>query len=149
MNESPANGDRPVPKVKKMSKERILVVDDDPVIVKFVSANLKVRGFDVITAEDGEAALAAMEKSNPSIILLDLLMPRLDGFEVCRRIRQFSTVPIIVLTAIGEASTKFELLSMGADDYITKPFDIADLLTRVRAILQARSSGGCSARSDS
>lgn len=128
-----------------MSKERVLVVDDDPIIVKFVSANLKVRGFDVITAEDGEAALEAMEKSMPSIVLLDLLMPRLDGFEVCRRIRKTSNVPIIVLTAIGEASTKFELLSMGADDYITKPFDIADLLTRVREILEAhrpkRSSG--------
>ena len=123
-------------------------MDDDPIIVKFVSANLRVRGFEVITAEDGEAALAAMEERMPSLVLLDLLIPRLDGFEVCRRIRQTSNVPIIVLTAIGEASTKFELLSMGADDYITKPFDIADLLARVREILEARRSGAGSSGND-
>lgn len=118
-----------------MTIERVLMVDDDPVIVKFVSANLRARGFEVVTAEDGEAALRAMEETMPNLVLLDLLMPGIDGFEVCRRIRRSSTVPIIVLTAIGESSTRLELLSLGANDYITKPFDVADLLRRVRTML--------------
>lgn len=118
-----------------MKGDRVLMVDDDPIILKFVTANLKARGYEVITAEDGYAALAAMEKDMPKLVLLDLLMPGLDGFEVCRRIRQRSDVPIIVLTAIGETKARAELLSLGADDYLTKPFDIVDLLNRVKNIL--------------
>ncbi|MBM3133276.1 MAG: response regulator [Chloroflexi bacterium] len=127
-----------------MTIERVLMVDDDPVIVKFVSANLRARGFEVVTAEDGEAALRAMEQTTPNLVLLDLLMPGIDGFEVCRRIRRNSAVPIIVLTAIGESSTRLELLSLGANDYITKPFDVADLLRRVRSMLCAGSQGRAS-----
>lgn len=122
-----------------MGNERILMVDDDPMILKFVSANFRVRGYDVVTAEDGESALRAVEQTPPNIVVLDLLMPGIDGSEVCRRIRQTSDVPIIVLTAIGESNTKWQLLDMGADDFMTKPFDIADLLTRVRTILDQRS----------
>lgn len=120
---------------------RILMVDDDPMILKFVSANFKVRGYEVVTAEDGESALEAMNSVQPDLVVLDLLMPGIDGAEVCRRIREMSDVPVIVLTAIGESNTKWELLDLGADDYMTKPFDIADLLSRVRTLLKQRGSG--------
>ncbi len=118
-----------------MSNESVLMVDDDPVILKFVSANLKARGYLVSTASDGESAIQAVEQVKPNLILLDLLMPGMDGYEVCRTIRQWSDIPIIVLTAIGESNTRYELFSLGANDFLTKPFVIADLLTRVRAQL--------------
>jgi len=123
-----------------MGNNRILMVDDDPMILKFVSVNLKVRGFQVTTAEDGEAALKAAKETSPDLVILDLLMPGIDGSEVCRRIREWSTVPILVLTAIGESTTKWRLIDLGANDYMTKPFDIADLLKRVKLLLQAESS---------
>jgi len=111
-------------------------VDDDPIILKFVSANLNARGFKVLTAGDGESGLKVLEQTLPDLIILDLLMPGIDGYEVCRRIREWSNVPIIVLTAIGESNAKLKLLELGANDYITKPFDIGDLMEHVREILQ-------------
>ncbi len=121
-----------------MKETTILVVDDDPVIVKFVSANLKARGFSVVTAEDGEAAIKAMEQTLPDLVILDIMMPGMDGVEVCGRIREWSKVPIIMLTAKNELNDKVELLNLGADDYITKPFGIEELLARVRAILRRK-----------
>lgn len=119
-----------------MDKTSVLVVDDDPNILKFVSANLGIRGYDVITAEDGETALHVMDRTNPNLVILDLLMPGIDGSDVCREIRKSSKVPIIILTAIGESSTRTELLDLGANDYVTKPFDIRDLLDRVKSVLE-------------
>ncbi len=121
-----------------MKDARILIVDDDPVIVKFVSANLKARGFGVLTAEDGESAIKVMEQTLPDLVVLDIMMPGMDGVEVCRRIREWSKVPIIMLTAKNELGDKVDLLNLGADDYITKPFGIEELLARVRAVLRRR-----------
>lgn len=121
-----------------MGKPCVLMVDDDPNILKFVSANLEIRGYDVITAEDGETALEVMDRTTPNLVILDLLMPGIDGFDVCRHIRKSSDVPIIVLTAIGESNTRSELFALGANDYVTKPFDIRDLLDRVQATLDKR-----------
>ena len=127
-----------------MKETTILVVDDDPVIVKFVSANLKARGFNVVAAEDGEAAIKAMEQTLPDLVILDIMMPGMDGVEVCSRIREWSKVPIIMLTAKNELNDKVELLNLGADDYITKPFGIEELLARVRAILRRKVGAGSS-----
>ena len=127
-----------------MKDTTILVVDDDPVIVKFVSANLKARGFNVVTAEDGESSIKVAEQTLPDLIILDIMMPGMDGIEVCRRIREWSKVPIIMLTAKNELNDKVELLNLGADDYITKPFGIEELLARVRAILRRKAGSGTS-----
>lgn len=121
-----------------MNNTRVLLVDDDPVILKFVGANLKARNFEVITAEDGESALRAMEQTLPDLVILDIMMPGMDGVEVCRRIREWSKVPVIMLTAKNELSDKVAVLNLGADDYITKPFGIEELLARVRAVLRRK-----------
>lgn len=121
-----------------MKEETILLVDDDPVILKLVSANLKIRGFNVITAENGEIALNVLEETTPDLVLLDLLMPKIDGTEVCRRLRKSSSIPIIILTAAGEANKMIELLNLGADDYITKPFGIEELMARIRSVLRRK-----------
>ncbi|MFO8011518.1 MAG: response regulator transcription factor [Dehalococcoidia bacterium] len=118
----------------------ILIVDNDPVILRFVSANLKSRGFAVVTAEDGESALKTLEQTLPDLIILDVLLPDINGVELCRRIREWSRVPIIMLTARNELDGTSELLNLGADDYITKPFGIEVLLARVRAVLRRRSA---------
>ncbi|MEE8443610.1 MAG: response regulator transcription factor [Dehalococcoidia bacterium] len=117
-------------------KQRILVVDDEPETVKYVGANLRARGFEVITASDGTEALKAAEEQVIDLILLDLSMPGPDGFEVCQRVRQFSNVPIIILSARGRELDKVKALDMGADDYMTKPFGIEELMARVRATLR-------------
>lgn len=121
-----------------MEKPCVLMVDDDPNILKFVTANLEIRGYDVIAAEDGATALEAMDQTTPNLVILDLLMPGITGFDVCRHIRKSSDVPIIILTAIGESNTRTDLLNLGANDYITKPFDIRDLLDHVQSMLNNR-----------
>ena len=121
-----------------MEKPCVLMVDDDPNILKFVTANLEIRGYDVIMAEDGVTALEVMGRTTPNLVILDLLMPGINGSDVCRHIRKTSDVPIIILTAIGESNTKKELLNLGANDYVTKPFDIRDLLDRVESTLDNR-----------
>lgn len=119
---------------------RILVVDDEKIIVKGVKFNLENEGYEVETAYDGEEALKIVRNVKIDLIILDLMMPWMDGLETCRRIREFSTVPIIMLTAKGEDTDKILGFEYGADDYITKPFNILELKSRVRAILR-RSSG--------
>jgi two-component system KDP operon response regulator KdpE len=119
-----------------MRRTRILIVDDDLAIRKFVRANLEARDYETLMAADGAEALQVMEKELPDLVLLDIMMPQMDGFEVCRRLRQWSQVPIIMLSARGDESDKVECLDLGADDYITKPFGIEELLARVRAVLR-------------
>jgi DNA-binding response OmpR family regulator len=119
-----------------MPKEKILVVDDEARILRLVRSNLEPQGYKVLTAMDGESALTAAEMNDPDLIILDLMLPRLDGFEVCRRLREFSTVPIIVLTAKGEEVDKVKGLELGADDYLTKPFGVPELLARIKAVLR-------------
>jgi len=125
-----------------MDKTHILVVDDDPAILKLVCTNLKARGYSVSTAVDGEESLHAAESDFIDLILLDLMMPKIDGVEVCRRIREWSGVPIIILSARGDEVDKVRCLELGADDYLTKPFGIAELLARIKTALRHGKAGG-------
>ena len=119
-----------------MSHTYILVVDDDEKIRKFLRVNLSGEGWHILTAADGAEALQVVEKDPPDLVLLDMMMPKMDGFEVCRRIRQWSQVPIIGLSARGDTADKVKCLDLGADDYITKPFGIDELVARVKAVLR-------------
>ncbi len=116
--------------------ERILVVDDEPRFVRLVEANLLTEGFEVIKAKNGQQAVDMAIAEKPDLILLDVMMPEMDGFQACERIREFSTVPIIMLTAKGEEDQRVRGLNIGADDYIVKPFSATELLARVRAVLR-------------
>ncbi|GER83719.1 DNA-binding response regulator [Thermogemmatispora aurantia] len=115
---------------------RILLAEDELALRDFVSRNLRVRGFEVLEASTGLEALALFERERPHLLILDLMMPRMDGLEVCRRVREQSTVPIIVLTALDAERDKVAALDLGADDYLTKPFGVEELLARVRAVLR-------------
>ena len=119
---------------------RVLVVDDEPQSTRVLRTVLTSQGYEVRTAAEGEAALSNFAEWRPELVITDLYMPHMDGVELCRRIRAISTVPIIVLSVKGEERTKVEALDCGADDYVTKPFGIDELLARVRAALR-RSSG--------
>src|SRR5262249_13257510 len=123
-----------------MEKSRVLVVDDEPQITRVLRTVLSSQGCQVRTAAEGEAALTTFTEWGPEVVSPDLYMPHMDGVELCRRIRALSNVPIIVLSVKGEEKTKVEALDCGADDYVTKPFGIDELLARVRAAL--RRSGG-------
>ena len=115
---------------------RVLVVDDDPLLVRLVRTHLEKTGYRVLAAGDGEQALEVAANELPDLVVLDLMLPKLDGFEVCRRIREFSLVPVIMLTARGEPVDRLRGFEMGADDYLAKPFVPAELLARVRAVLR-------------
>ena len=117
-------------------KPRILVVDDEPQLTRVLRTGLKSRGYDVRAAGDGLAGFETFNVWHPDLVITDLAMPVMDGLELCRRLRAISQVPIIVLSAKGEEKTKVEALDIGADDYITKPFGIDELLARVRASLR-------------
>jgi len=121
-----------------MSKEQtyILVVDDEARYVRAIRFNLEASGYEVVTAQDGETAIALVSDKEPDLVLLDVKMPGMDGLEVCRRIREFSAVPIIMLTALAQDADKVKGLDTGADDYVTKPFSADELLARVRAALR-------------
>jgi two-component system KDP operon response regulator KdpE len=119
-----------------MSAKSILVVEDEEPLRKFISRNLSARGFQVFNASSGLEALAIFETRSLDLIILDVMMPNMDGLETCRRIRQVSTVPIIILTALDEESDKVTALDQGADAYLTKPFGIEELLARVRAMFR-------------
>ncbi|MCO5184318.1 MAG: response regulator transcription factor [Anaerolineae bacterium] len=118
---------------------KILVVDDEKPLREFVSRNLAARGYQVVSASNGLEALAVFNTEPLDLIVLDVMMPHMDGLETCRRIRQTSTVPIIVLTALGEESDKVRALDQGADDCLTKPFGVEELLARVRSMLRRSS----------
>jgi two-component system, OmpR family, KDP operon response regulator KdpE len=117
-------------------KPVILVVDDEPQILRVMRVSLPARGYNIVTAAGGEQALDEIRKQAPDLVILDLAMPEMSGLEVCRRVRDFSSVPIIVLSAKGAESDKIAALDMGADDYVTKPFSLDELLARVRAVLR-------------
>jgi two-component system KDP operon response regulator KdpE len=117
-------------------KSRVLVVDDEPQITRVLRTVLSSQGYQVKTAAEGEAALSSFTEFRPELVITDLYMPHMDGVELCRRIRAISNVPIIVLSVKGEEKTKVEALDSGADDYVTKPFGIDELLARVRAALR-------------
>jgi DNA-binding response OmpR family regulator len=116
--------------------KQILVVDDEPRYLRLLEANLRTEGYEVVTAADGVEALDAFSTRQFDLLLLDILMPRLDGFGVCQRIRAYSNVPIMILTAKGEEHDRVKGLDLGADDYLVKPFSATELLARVRAVLR-------------
>ena len=116
--------------------KKILVVDDEPTLVATLKYNLEREGYHVITAADGEAGLSAARSNRPDLILLDLLLPVMDGLEVCRILRREMTTPILMLTAKTDEIDKVVGLELGADDYVTKPFSMRELLARVRALLR-------------
>ncbi len=119
-----------------MSDKKVLIVDDDNNICELLRLYLEKDGFKTVIANDGEAALAKFSVEEPDLILLDIMMPKLDGWQVCRTIRKTSQVPIIMLSAKGETFDKILGLDLGADDYVTKPFDSKEVLARVRAVLR-------------
>lgn len=117
-------------------KTTILTADDDPQLLRLVSRNLEFEDYRVLTASDGKQALEQIETNMPDLVLLDVMMPKMDGFTVCHRVREFSSVPIIIITARGQDQDKVRGLDLGADDYLTKPFSVEELLARVRAVLR-------------
>ncbi len=121
---------------------KVLVVEDDPGILRTVADNLRFEKYDVITAMDGETAYLLHQDHKPDLIVLDLMLPRMSGVELCRRLRAEDVqVPVLVLTARSEESDRVSGLDMGADDYVTKPFSLPELMARVRALLRRPSSG--------
>ncbi len=119
-----------------VARTRALVVEDDPNIVDLIRSNLAVRGFDTVVSADGSRALQLLDTEAPDIVLLDLMLPEVDGFELCRQIRERSGVAIIVVSARGGERDKVTALNMGADDYMTKPFSIEEMLARITATLR-------------
>jgi two-component system, OmpR family, response regulator ArlR len=120
--------------------EKILIVEDDTGIADFLKTELRHEGFDILYAPDGRTALSSFESGSPDIVLLDIMLPEISGLEVLRRIRKNSAVPVILLTARGDTYDKVNGLNAGADDYLAKPFEVEELLARIRAVLR-RSSG--------
>lgn len=116
--------------------ENILVVEDDPTLQETLAYNLNRQGYDVETAEDGKTAIELAEKSNPDLVVLDIMLPVIDGFEVCRILRKKTNVPILMLTARDDEIDRVLGLEMGADDYLTKPFSMREFLARVKAQLR-------------
>lgn len=123
---------------------KILVVDDEPRYVRLMEANLITEGFDVLKTYDGQSAVELVADKQPDLVLLDVMMPGLNGFGACERIREFSSVPIIMVTAKGEEQDRVHGLDVGADDYIVKPFSATELLARVRAVLRRAQVSGSS-----
>lgn len=119
-----------------MHRPRVLIADDDPIVIKFVSAILRNEGCDVFTETDGTAALEAVEREIPDLVILDIVMPKVDGLEVCRQLREWTQVPIIMLSVHGEISDKVRCLNLGADDFVTKPFAVDELVARVKSVLR-------------
>jgi two-component system, OmpR family, KDP operon response regulator KdpE len=119
-----------------MQVKRLLVAEDEAALRDFIARNLRARGFEVFEAENGLEAFALWEREQPHLLILDVMMPRMDGLEVCRRVREYSTIPIVVLTALDSERDKVAALDLGADDYLTKPFGVEELLARVRAVLR-------------
>lgn len=121
---------------------KILVVDDEASIVNIISYNLKKEGYEVLTASDGEEGYDIAVAQTPDLVILDIMMPKMDGYEVCRKLRKKSNVPIIMLTARADEVDKVLGLEMGADDYVTKPFGSRELMARVKANLRRNAAGG-------
>lgn len=116
--------------------KRILIVDDEPRYLRLLEANLRTEGYEVATAQDGMQALEVFSTNPIDLVLLDVMMPRLDGFGATQRLREFTNVPIVILTARGEEQDRVRGLDLGADDYLIKPFSATELLARVRAVLR-------------
>ena len=122
--------------LEEETRQRILVADDEASIRRILETRLKMVGYDVVVAEDGEEAVEVFNKTNPDLVVLDVMMPKMDGYGVTREIRRTSDVPIIILTALGDVSERITGLELGADDYVIKPFSPKELEARVKAVLR-------------
>lgn len=129
-----------------MDKTKILIIEDEKQIARFLELELHHEGYDVRIQYDGVSGTRAATEYIPDLILLDIMLPGMDGIEVCKRVREFSAVPVIMLTAKGETEDKVQGLDCGATDYVTKPFDLEELLARVRAALRTAEQNGISSR---
>lgn len=123
-----------------MNPEKILVVDDDLNICELLRLYLTKEGYNVVIANDGQTAVSTFQEESPSLVLLDIMLPKLDGWQVCREIRKFSETPIIMLTAKGEVFDRVLGLELGADDYVVKPFDTKEIVARIKAVLRRSAS---------
>jgi len=123
-------------------RKTILIVDDEPAIIRFLRGTLDANGFKPLVATDGTEALEMIERELPDLVVLDIMMPRMGGVEVCKRIREWSPMPVIMLSGRGDEEGKVECLNLGADDYITKPFGVSELLARVKAVLRRSDAAG-------
>src|SRR5881296_3024007 len=119
-----------------VKKTTIVAADDDPQLLRLMTRNLEFEGYEVLSTSNGQQALEQIEAHGPDLVLLDVMMPKMDGFTVCQRVREFSSVPVIIVTARGQDQDKVRGLDLGADDYLTKPFSVDELLARVRAVLR-------------
>ena len=124
---------------EKTYRPRIPIVDNDFTITKFLRANLKAEGYETFIALGGTQALDTIERGLPSLVILDIVLPNMDGFELCQRFREWSRIPIIMLSTRGGEQDKVKCLDLGADDYISKPFGVDELLVRVRTVFQPHS----------
>lgn len=128
-----------------MNKEKILVVDDDTSICELLRVYLEKEDYQVVIANDGMSAVSTFREESPSLVLLDIMLPKLDGWQVCREIRKFSETPIIMLTAKGEVFDRVLGLELGADDYVVKPFETKEIVARIKAVLRRSSSSATDA----
>ena len=119
-----------------MTVGKIVIVEDEPNLLEAVSYNLRMEGFEVLTASDGELALDVVRENNPDLVILDVMLPKLDGFELCKIIRKENDVPILMLTAKGDEIDRIVGLEIGADDYVLKPFSMRELMARVRVLFR-------------
>ena len=125
-------------------KEKILVVDDEASIRRILETRLSMIGYDVVTAADGEEAIATFNENHPDLVVLDVMMPKLDGYGVCQELRKESDIPIIMLTALGDVADRITGLELGADDYVVKPFSPKELEARIRSVLRRVDKEGLS-----
>jgi len=125
-------------------KEKILVVDDEASIRRILETRLSMIGYDVVTAADGEEAIATFKENHPDLVVLDVMMPKLDGYGVCQELRKESDIPIIMLTALGDVADRITGLELGADDYVVKPFSPKELEARIRSVLRRVDKEGLS-----
>ncbi|MDR9404001.1 MAG: response regulator, partial [Halothece sp. Uz-M2-17] len=125
-------------------KEKILVVDDEASIRRILETRLSMIGYDVVTAADGEEAIATFNENHPDLVVLDVMMPKLDGYGVCQELRKESDIPIIMLTALGDVADRITGLELGADDYVVKPFSPKELEARIRSVLRRVDKEGMS-----
>ena len=124
-----------------MNPQKILIVDDDQTICELLRLDIETEGYSTVIANDGEQAVQLFLKEQPSLVLLDIMLPKLDGWQVCREIRKSSDCPIIMLTAKGEVFDKILGLELGADDYVVKPFEAKEVIARIRAVLRRAGTG--------
>jgi len=125
-------------------QEQILVVDDEASIRRILETRLSMIGYDVVTAADGEEAIATFNENHPDLVVLDVMMPKLDGYGVCQELRKESDIPIIMLTALGDVADRITGLELGADDYVVKPFSPKELEARIRSVLRRVDKEGAS-----